>query len=126
MYKKIILLLLFVRSIVLCFSQTIDYQLTKDSSLKSLTDSPKEFKKGQKFNKYTPEQRKEILDKYFARKGSSRSLAKEYNISHKTIETWIRASQQDIPLGYQKKGRPKEENIDYKERYEIIKKLFIS
>lgn len=49
MYKKIILLLLFVSSIVLCFSQTIDYQLTKDSSLKSLTDSPKEFKKGQKF-----------------------------------------------------------------------------
>ena len=60
-------------------------------------------KKGQKFNKYTPEQRNEILDKYFAGKGSSRSLAKEYNISHKTIETWIRASQQDIPLGYQKK-----------------------
>ena len=52
-------------------------------------------KKGQKFNKYTPEQRNEILDKYFAGKGSSRSLAKEYNISHKTIETWIRASQQD-------------------------------
>ena len=49
MYKKIILLLLFVSGIVLCFSQTIDYQLTKDSSLKSLTDSPKEFKKGQKF-----------------------------------------------------------------------------
>ena len=41
--------MLFVSSIVLCFSQTIDYQLTKDSSLKSLTDSPKEFKKGQKF-----------------------------------------------------------------------------
>lgn len=80
-------------------------------------------KKGQKFNKYTPEQRNEILDKYFAGKGSSRSLAKEYNISHKTIETWIRASQQDIPLGYQKKGRPKEENIDYKERYEILKKF---
>ena len=44
-------------------------------------------KKGQKFNKYTLEQRKEILDKYFTGKGSSLSLAKEYNISHKTIET---------------------------------------
>lgn len=33
-------------------------------------------KKGQKFNKYTPEQRKEILDKYFTGKGSSLSLAK--------------------------------------------------
>ena len=80
-------------------------------------------KKGQKFNKYTPEQRKEILDKYFTGKGSSRSLAEEYNISYKTIETWISAYKKDIPLGYQKKGRQKEENIDYKERYEILKKF---
>ena len=42
-------------------------------------------KKGQKFNKYIPEQRKEILDKYFAGKGSSRSLAKEYNISQNKV-----------------------------------------
>lgn len=80
-------------------------------------------KKGQKFNKYTPEQRKEILDKYLSGQGSSRSLSKEYGISYKTINTWIRAYKQDIPLGYQKKGRPKDENIDYKERYEILKKF---
>ena len=80
-------------------------------------------KKGQKFNKYTPEQRKEIVDKYLSGQGSPRSLSKEYGISHKTIETWIRAKKQDIPIGYQKKGRPKEENIDYKERYEILKKF---
>ena len=80
-------------------------------------------KKGQKFNKYTPEQRKEIVDKYLSGQGSSRSLSKEYGISHKTIETWIQAYKKDIPLGYQKKGRPKEENIDYKERYEILKKF---
>ena len=80
-------------------------------------------KKGQKYNKYTPEQRKEILDKYFAGKGSQYSLAREYGISRKTIATWIRAKKQDIPLGYQKKGRPKDEIIDYKERYEILKKF---
>ena len=80
-------------------------------------------KKGQKFNKYTPEQRKEIVDKYLSGQGSFRSLSKEYGMSHKTIETWIRAYRQDIPLGYQKKGRLKEENIDYKERYEILKKF---
>ena len=80
-------------------------------------------KKGQKFNKYTPEQRKEIIDKYLSGQGSSRSLSKEYGIPYKTINTWIRAHKQGIPLGYQKKGRPKEENIDYKERYEILKKF---
>ena len=80
-------------------------------------------KKGQKFNKYTPELRQKILNKYFSKQGSSRSLAEEYNISYKTIETWIRAYKKDIPLGYQKKGRPKEENNDYKERYEILKKF---
>ena len=80
-------------------------------------------KKGQKFNKYTPEQRKEILDKYFSGQASQGFLAKEYGISRNTIKTWINAYKQDIPLGYQKKGRPKEENIDYKERYEILKKF---
>ncbi|MBQ3572368.1 MAG: helix-turn-helix domain-containing protein [Clostridia bacterium] len=80
-------------------------------------------KKGQKFNKYTPEQRKEILEKYLSGQGSQNSLAKEYGITRNTIKTWISAYKQDIPLGYQKKGRPKEENIDYKERYEILKKF---
>ena len=80
-------------------------------------------KKGQKFNKYTPKQRKEILDKYLSNQGSQYSLAREYGISRKTIATWVRAYKQDIPLGYQKKGRKKEENIDYKERYEILKKF---
>ena len=79
-------------------------------------------KKGQKFKKYTPEQRKEVVDKYLSGQGSPRSLSKEYGISNKTIETWIRAYKLNIPLGYQKKGRPKEDNIDYKERYEILKK----
>ena len=80
-------------------------------------------KKGQKFKKYTPEQRKEILEKYFSSQGSLRSLSIEYGVSPNTIETWIRAKKQNIPLGYQKKGRPKDENIDYKERYEILKKF---
>ena len=80
-------------------------------------------KKGQKFKKYTPEQRKEVVDKYLSGQGSPRSLSKEYGISNKTIETWIRAYKLNIPLGYQKKGRPKEDDIDYKERYEILKKF---
>lgn len=80
-------------------------------------------KKGQKFNKYTVEFRQEVVQKYFDGKGSSRSLAKEYGISFNTIKTWIRAFKKQIPIGQQKKGRPKEEIIDYKERYEILKKF---
>lgn len=80
-------------------------------------------KKGQKFNKYTVELRKEVVEKYFNGKGSAKSLANEYGISYHTIETWIRAYKKQIPIGKQKRGRSKDENIDYKERYEILKKF---
>ena len=79
--------------------------------------------KGQKFNSYSPELKQEILDKYLSGQGNQNSLAKEYGITRNTIKTWISAYKQGIPLGYQKKGRPKEENIDCKERYEILKKF---
>ena len=79
--------------------------------------------KGQKFNKYSIELKQKILDEYFRREGSARSIAKKYNISEKTIETWIRkVNHPELQTGA-KRGRPqKEENIDYKERYEILKK----
>lgn len=79
-------------------------------------------KKGQIFKKYTPEFRKEVVERYLKGEGSAMSLGTEYGISKKTIETWIRAFKQQIPIGMQKKGRPKEENIDYREKYEILKK----
>ena len=60
-------------------------------------------KKGQKFNKYTPEQRQEIVDKYLSGQGSPRSLSKEYGISHKTIETWIRAKNKIFQLDIKRK-----------------------
>lgn len=57
MYRKIIFLLLFVYCSVSCFSQTIEYKLSKDSVLESLTDRPQNFEKGQelKCNKDTVE-----------------------------------------------------------------------
>ncbi len=83
-------------------------------------------KKGQKFNKYTPELILEILNKYFSGEGSARSLGLEYGISHKTIQNWIYKHKQgkDVSVDTRKtnSGRTKEENIDYKERYEILKK----
>ena len=79
--------------------------------------------KGQKYNKYSSELKYEIVQKYFNRLGSSRSLAKEYNISYRTIENMIYTFKRQGHLSNQKKGRPKiDEDIDYKERYEILKK----
>ena len=79
-------------------------------------------KKGQKFNNYSTELKLEIVNKYLNGDGSSRSLSKEYNISYKTIENMIYTYKKQGHLNNQKRGRKKEEDIDYKERYEILKK----
>ena len=57
--------------------------------------------------------------------GGRKTLARFYNISESTLYHWI---EKDRKQGNQindidnKRGRTKEENIDYKERYEILKK----
>ena len=67
----------------------------------------------------------EIVNKYKNGLGSLYSLGKEYNISPKTIFLWIK---KDMKQGNQindinhTRGRKSENNIDYKERYEILKK----
>lgn len=39
------------------------------------------------------------------------------------METWVRIYKRDGSLDVKKKGKPKQdENIDYKEKYEILKK----
>ena len=80
--------------------------------------------KGQKFKKYTVEFREYVVKRYLDGNGSSRSLGAEFGISKSTIETWIRAYKHKIPIGQQErgKGRKKDSEIDYKERYEILKK----
>lgn len=79
--------------------------------------------KGQKYNKYSLELKNEIIDKYYSGNYSSRYLAKEYGISYKTIDTMIYRYRHPELVKTRKKGRPKkEEDIDYKERYEILKK----
>lgn len=80
---------------------------------------------GQKFNKYSKEFKKEIMNKYLNNKGTSHSLSKEYNIPLKTVKNWITKINKNIDItvsNISKKGRRKEEAIDYKERYEILKK----
>jgi len=81
-------------------------------------------KKGQKFNKYPEELKLEIVNKYLNNQGTSRSLAKEYGMSYHSIENMIYTYKRQGHLNdlNKNKGRKKEENIDYKERYEILKK----
>ncbi len=85
-------------------------------------------KKGQTFKKHTKETKEEILRKYFEEYQSARLLGEEYGISEKTIENWVTKVKhgKDVLTDHREfsSGRPKknEEDINYKERYEILKK----
>ena len=76
--------------------------------------------------KHYPEDIKnEIVKKYFNNEGSLKSLGKEYGISRKSIFNWIKKYRKNGTVKNDinhTRGRSKETNIDYKERYEILKK----
>ncbi len=80
--------------------------------------------KGQKFQKYSIEEKEIIVEEY--KKGiSSAYLEKKYGVPHNTIRQWKYKLTQTGTLENQKKGRLKEKNLtkeDWKERYEILKK----
>jgi len=84
--------------------------------------------KGQKHKKYTKEMKEEILKLYQEEGVPARALGKEYGIPANTIENWVYKTQKGINVLVDHRevnsGRPKkeEEEIDYKERYEILKK----
>ena len=78
--------------------------------------------KGQKFNKYTSEFRVDIVSQYIDEGKSWRYLAKTYSISEDTIKTWVKKYKRGHSLISDNRGRPKkDEDIDYKEKYEILK-----
>lgn len=84
-------------------------------------------KKGQKFQKHSKETKEEILRKYFEEYQSAKALSEEYGVSKRTIATWIDKVKhgKDVLVDHRQfgTGRPKKEkNVDYKERYEILKK----
>jgi transposase-like protein len=85
-------------------------------------------KKGQKFNNYTKEIKEAILNEYLNNKVSSGKLSREYGVSENTIRTWARKARdgKDVLVDTKdtRRGRPKDNpnEIDYKERYEILKK----
>jgi len=82
-------------------------------------------KKGQKFIRFSDEERTEIVSKYLSGKYSYATLANEYGISWNTIHTMVRKYKNTGTTFAEQKGRPKEKDLtkeDYKERYEILKK----
>ena len=80
-------------------------------------------KKGQRFRKYTDEERDKIVTEYISSDVSYASIGKKYGISRKTVETMVAKYRKTGTTTILKRtGRPKESDIDYKERYNILKK----
>ena len=55
-------------------------------------------------------------------------IAKKYNIPRQSLYKWIikdRKQGNQLNDVENNRGRPKDENIDYKERYEILKKYLV-
>lgn len=80
--------------------------------------------KGQKFTHYSQEFKRQVVNDYLNNQGGVHTLSKVYGISWQTISTWVYTykKQGNIENRNCLKGRKKDENIDYKERFEILKK----
>ena len=81
-------------------------------------------KKGQKFNHYSAEFKEKVKQDYLAGKESKGTIAKKYNISIHTAATWVVKWNNPSKYGPKglKRGRLKDSDTDWKERYEILKK----
>lgn len=80
--------------------------------------------KGQKFQKVPLELRLEIVKDKIELGKSYRYLGDKYGVNIGTVKTWVQIYKRDKGLDVRKKGPvTKEEKIDYKERYEILKKF---
>ena len=80
--------------------------------------------KGQKFKKYSKELKDKVLKEYFSGTTGFKSLSEKYNIPVKTIYNWVdivRYPQRHLKVG-NKRGRSKDSETDWKEKYEILKK----
>ena len=75
---------------------------------------------------YSEEFKAQVLKDYYSGKyGGRNQVAKHYNLNSGTIWNWIAKERKQGNLLndiHHRRGRQKETNIDYKERYEILKK----
>ena len=78
-------------------------------------------KKGQKFKKYDLALKEQILNEYKA--GKTRSyLSQKYGVPDGTIASWQQIEKRRGGLNVVKRRHTRMKNLDYKERYEILKK----
>ena len=77
-------------------------------------------KKGQKYEKYSLEFKNKLLEYYQNNNCSTYDLSRQFSVPRNTIKNWIYIPEKS--LSFSKKGRPKNDTINYKERYEILKK----
>lgn len=78
-------------------------------------------KKGQKFNRYDSTLKYEICKKHFEEGYTEGMIVEEYGLPIGSVRYIFR--NYITGKGFNnKKGRPKEDEIDYKARYEILKK----
>lgn len=79
--------------------------------------------KGQKFQKISNEIRKLVLEEHIKKGKGQSQIANEYGLKLGTVLTIIHKYNQKGYVEKDKQGRFKESDIDYKERYEILKKF---
>lgn len=80
--------------------------------------------KGQKFKKVPLETKLNAVKERIEEGKSLNYLGEKYGVSSDTIKTWETIYKRDGGLDIRKRGKPKrEEQVDYKERYEILKKF---
>ena len=74
---------------------------------------------------YNDEIKYKVLNDYLNNMGGAKFLGKKYDIPYQTIDRWIikyRKQGNLINDINKTRGNKKKEEIDYKERYEILKK----
>ncbi len=81
-------------------------------------------KKGQNQNPLAYEFKEEIIQRYTNGERNPTRLSEEYGVSKKTIQNWIYKLEhtERFPGLGMKRGRPRDSETDWKERYEILKK----
>ncbi len=110
-----------------------EYNLSRKKTNRTKVESKSNDSKKLKYvptrknNKYTPEFKREIMDKYKSGYAGVKILAKEYGISFHTIKTWLRMEQEGKNIYNTSKkgrsGRKLNSEIDYKTQVEILKKM---
>lgn len=79
-------------------------------------------KKGQQYQKHDLDRTLRIVNEKINEGKSYTYLSEKYGVSTGTIKTWVYQFRKEGSLGTKKRGRIKrDENIDYKEKYEILK-----